>query len=972
MAPTSPEVPRNETPSENPYATALGVVRDRQFVPGTAVPLVPPDVPVPEIVPGVRQDLRYLGAILGDVIREQEGDEIFDLVESARKASFAIRQGEGTVDALAARLRDLPADRTLPVIRAFSHFGLLANLAEDLHEERVRDRLADAGSPPPPSTLAATRDALAAGKVTSCRISEVMEHAYVAPVLTAHPTETRRRTVFDVQSDITRLMRRRGRILAAGITARTSAQLSGIDTDIRRRVTILWQTALIRSVRPRIEDEINVGLRYYTISLLDEIPLLNLRVGRFLRELYGEDVPDTPVVRPGSWIGGDHDGNPFVTAGTVRYATDRAAQTVFTWYLSELSDLEHELSLSTRLTDVSEELSELADRGLDLAPSRVDEPYRRAVHGIRGRMAATATAVLGDDAVQPGLAGGHRPYTGASEVLADLAVVDRSLRSSNDGIIADHRLATVTSGLRTFGFHLAALDLRQNSESFESVLTEILARAGVTGDYPALTEAEKIGLLTAELRSPRPLTDPQATWTETTARELGIFRAAAAAVGKFGPEVVPHCIISMASSVSDILEPMLLLKEVGLIRVKEGTLRGSVDVIPLFETIDDLRAGAGIMTELWRLDFYRSYVADSRDGIQEIMLGYSDSNKDGGYFAANWALYDAELELVEASRTAELGIRLFHGRGGTVGRGGGPSYEAILAQPEGAVQGSVRITEQGEIISAKYGVRSVARRNLEALVSATLEASLLPVDRVEDPDRAYRTMRDLAERSRRVYAALMHEDPGFIGYFTASTPLAEIGNLNIGSRPSSRRQSDSISDLRAIPWVLSWSQSRVMLPGWYGVGSAINDWIADGDASGGESPESRLEYLRHLHRTWPFFRSVMSNMAQVMAKADLAVARLYSGLVADRADADRIYAAIVKEFTLTLDMYVLVTETESLLDDNAELAVSMRNRFPYLIPLNLLQLELLRRYRAGDESEDVLDGIRLTMNGLATGLRNSG
>lgn len=936
----------------------------RHSVPGTAVPVVPPDVDTPEIIPGVRQDIRYLGAILGDIIREQEGQEVFDLVESARRAAFGIRQGDGTVEDLATRLRDLPADRALPVIRAFSHFSLLANLAEDLHEERVRDRLADAGDPPPASTLAATWPTLTEGGVTSGEVAEVMGRAHVAPVLTAHPTETRRRTVFDVQSDITRLMRSRGRIIAAGLTARSDERLAEIDRDIRRRVTILWQTALIRSVRPRIEDEINVGLRYFTISLLHEIPLLNLRVSNALREQFGPGVPDTPVVRPGSWIGGDHDGNPFVTGDTVRYATHRAAQTVFSWYLAELAELEHELSLSTRFTVVDPELDDLADRGHNDVPSRSDEPYRRAVHGIRGRIAAAAVATLGAGSVVPGVADGHTPYPDAATALEDLAVIDRSLRASNDGIIADHRLATVITALRTFGFHLSALDLRQNSESFENVLTEILARAGVADDYSSLTEEEKILLLTRELHSPRPLVDPLAEWSEATGRELGIFRSAADAARRFGPEVVPHCIISMASSVSDILEPVLLLKEVGLVRVEDGVLHGSVDVIPLFETIDDLKAGASVMTELWSHDFYRTYVAEEREGIQEVMLGYSDSNKDGGYFAANWALYDAELALVDASRTAGLGLRLFHGRGGTVGRGGGPSHEAILAQPEGAVQGSVRITEQGEIISAKYGVRSVARRNLEALVSATLEASLLPVDRVEEPEKAYATMRELSELSRKTYSALMHEDPGFIGYFTSSTPLAEIGNLNIGSRPSSRKQTSSISDLRAIPWVLSWSQSRIMLPGWYGVGSALSAWV-------GEDAE-RLAFLRKLHREWPFFRSVMSNMAQVMAKADLAVAKMYAGLVPDRADADRIFEAIVKEFHLTLDMYVKVTGTESLLDDNPELAVSMRNRFPYLIPLNLIQLELLRRYRAGDESEDVLDGIRLTMNGLATGLRNSG
>lgn len=376
------------------------------------------------------------------------------------------------------------------------------------------------------------------------------------------------------------------------------------------------------------------------------------------------------------------------------------------------------------------------------------------------------------------------------------------------------------------------------------------------------------------------------------------------------------------------------------------------------------------MRELWQLPFYRNYL-QQLDNQQEIMLGYSDSNKDGGYFAANWALYDAELALVEAAQEANVSLRLFHGRGGTVGRGGGPSYDAILAQPAGAVQGSVRITEQGEIISAKYGDRPNARRNLEALVSATLEASLLPLDDIENPERAYAAMREISDLSQRAYAALMHEDPGFIEYFTNSTPLAEIGSLNIGSRPSSRKQTEAISDLRAIPWVLSWSQSRVMLPGWFGVGSALQQWLAEGEAVAG-SQDDRVAYLKKLHQRWPFLESVLSNMAQVMSKVDMGLAELYSTLVPNQEDAQRIFGIIREEFELTVEMFRLVTGRESLLADNPELVSSVRNRFPYLVPLNLAQLELLRRYRAGDDSHQVRVGIRLTMNGLATALRNSG
>lgn len=941
---------------------------------GTAIPVAPEEIAHPEISPTVRDDTRYLGRILGEVIREQEGEYTFNLIENTRSAAFDLRYGEMQIEQLAEQFNTLPTDKALPVIRAFSHFALMANLAEDLYVERVRDLEEDRGNTAPRSTLAYTWQELHNHAVPGEKVAETMANALVAPVLTAHPTETRRRTVFDVQTDIMKMMRRRARVLKElklnPQSVRSARQLEEIELVIRRRMTLLWQTSLIRSVRPRIEDEIKVGLRYYGISLLSEIPAINRRVNEHMKQQYGDSVPRTTIVRPGSWIGGDHDGNPYVTAETVTNATTSAARTIFDHYQKTIYALEHELSLSSRFIDTTDALEQLADRGRNDVPSRVDEPFRRALHGMRGRVAATAKHTLGEPVVSGGVHKGHEPYSGPEELLADIDTVDQALRHSMDDLLADHTLADLREAVETFGFNLYSLDLRQNSESYENVLTEVFARAGVTTNYAELDEEAKVAVLLQELASPRPLSDPEAEWSEETTRELGIFRAAAQAAKKFGASVVPHCIISMASSVSDVIEPMILLKEVGLIRANGEHPTGTVDIIPLFETIDDLAGGADIMRQLWQLPLYRNYVA-GRGDIQEIMLGYSDSNKDGGYFAANWALYDAELALVQASREAGLFLRLFHGRGGTVGRGGGPSYDAILAQPEGAVQGAVRVTEQGEIISAKYGDPANAARNLEALVAATLEASLLPVDDLDNPEEAFATMRQIAEESRTAYSALMHEDPGFIEYFTTSTPLAEIGSLNIGSRPSSRKQTTAVSDLRAIPWVLSWSQSRVMLPGWFGVGSALKRWIDNGTSVSGDAT-SRLNYLRELHGRWPFFASVLSNMAQVMSKADLSIAQLYSELVGDTEAAERIFGVIVEEYKLTVEMFLRITERETLLADNPELVSSVRNRFPYLVPLNLLQVELLRRYRAGDDSDSVRSGIQLTMNGLATALRNSG
>ena len=915
----------------------------------------------------LRDDIRFLGRILGEVIAEQEGQEVYELVEQARLTSFDIAKGNAEMDSLVQVFDGITPAKATPIARAFSHFALLANLAEDLHDEELREQALDAGDTPPDSTLDATWLKLNEGNVGAEAVADVLRNAEVAPVLTAHPTETRRRTVFDAQKWITTHMRERHALQSAEPTARTQSKLDEIEKNIRRRITILWQTALIRVARPRIEDEIEVGLRYYKLSLLEEIPRINRDVAVELRERFGEEVPLKPVVKPGSWIGGDHDGNPYVTAETVEYSTHRAAETVLKYYARQLHSLEHELSLSDRMNKVTPQLLALADAGHNDVPSRVDEPYRRAVHGVRGRILATTAELIGEDAVEGVWFKVFTPYASPEEFLNDALTIDHSLRESNDVLIADDRLSVLISAIESFGFNLYALDLRQNSESYEDVLTELFERAQVTANYRELSEAEKLEVLLKELRSPRPLIPHGSDeYSEVTDRELGIFRTASEAVKKFGPRMVPHCIISMASSVTDVLEPMVLLKEFGLIAANGDNPRGTVDVIPLFETIEDLQAGAGILDELWKIDLYRNYLLQ-RDNVQEVMLGYSDSNKDGGYFSANWALYDAELQLVELCRSAGVKLRLFHGRGGTVGRGGGPSYDAILAQPKGAVQGSVRITEQGEIISAKYGNPETARRNLEALVSATLEASLLDVSELTDHQRAYDIMSEISELSLKKYASLVHEDQGFIDYFTQSTPLQEIGSLNIGSRPSSRKQTSSVEDLRAIPWVLSWSQSRVMLPGWFGVGTALEQWIGEG-----EQATQRIAELQTLNESWPFFTSVLDNMAQVMSKAELRLAKLYADLIPDREVAERVYAVIREEYFLTKKMFCVITGSDDLLDDNPLLARSVQRRYPYLLPLNVIQVEMMRRYRKGDQSEQVSRNIQLTMNGLSTALRNSG
>jgi phosphoenolpyruvate carboxylase len=904
----------------------------------------------------MREDIRLLGTILGDTVREQNGDEVFDLVERARIASFRVRRSEIERAEVAQLFDGIEIDRAIPLIRAFSHFALLANVAEDIHRERRRAIHVNAGDPPQDSTLAATYQKLDSANLDAETVTEALTGALVSPVITAHPTETRRRTVFDAQHRITQLMR----LHAHGVTETDDGV--NIDTELRRQVLTLWQTALVRLARLQISDEIAVGLRYYQAAFFDVVPKVNAEVREALRRRWPDaDLLTEPMLRPGSWIGGDRDGNPNVTADVVRLATGSAAYTALGRYAAELTALEQELSMSARLVAVTDDLAALAEACDEHA--RCDEPYRRALRVIHGRLTTTAERIL-DQEPDNLLNLDLPPYSTPGEMLADLNTVDASLRANGSTLLANDRLARLREGVHVFGFHLSGLDMRQNSDVHEEVVAELLAWAGVHSDYGSLSEDERVNILADELGTRRPLVGDREQLSDLARKELAIITAAARAVAIYGPPAVPNYIISMCRSVSDLLEAGLLLKECGLLDASGDDPYCPVGIVPLFETIDDLHRGASILEAALDLPVYRRIVR-SRGDSQEIMLGYSDSNKDGGYLTANWALYRTELDLVESARKTGIRLRLFHGRGGTVGRGGGPSYQAILAQPPGAVNGSLRLTEQGEVIAAKYAEPQMAQRNLETLLAATLESTLLDVEGLGDAaGPAYEILDELADRAQRAYSELVHDTEGFVDYFLQSTPVSEIGSLNVGSRPTSRKPTSSISDLRAIPWVMAWSQSRVMLPGWYGTGSAIEDWIAGGDG--------RLEKLRDLYQRWPFFQTVLSNMAQVLAKTDLGLAARYAELVEDASLRRRVFDKIAAEHQRSINAHKLITGQDNLLADNPALARSVFNRFPYLEPLNHLQVELLRRYRSGDDDELVQRGILLTMNGLASALRNSG
>lgn len=893
------------------------------------------------------------------MVSDQSGPSALELVEQARLAATGARRGEVAGDRLGQLLDSRSDSEILDVARAFSYFSFLANLAEDVADNR-RARVARAeGRGEGPGTLAhavatledAGRDAAEAAA----------SGLWVSPVLTAHPTEVRRRTVLD-----------RGRRISALLSERDRGDAEDrarCEHELRVEILALWQTAILRGSRLRVRDEINEMLHYYELSLFSELPRLQERFEAATAAFRGgPPAPRGPVVRMGSWIGGDRDGNPFVTAEVLGYAAERHATVVLGRHLADLRRLAIELSMSAHLVRCSPAVAGLAEASGDTSPFRADEPYRRALNGCYARLAATARALTG---AVPGEEPRAvlEPYSEPAELVADLRSVEDSLSTHAASALAESRVAPVRRSVEIFGFHLASLDLRQGSEVHETVLAELLSVAGVVADYRALGETERVALLASELSHARLLSSRWVDYSDLTRGELAVVAEAGRVCARLGTRALPHYVISKCESVSDLLEVAVLLKEAGLYRRAVGPAGGhgprlGMDIVPLFETIDDLARAGSTLAELLDLPVWRALV-DERGGWQEVMLGYSDSNKDGGYLTSNWALHRAERDLVATAAERGVRLRLFHGRGGAVGRGGGPTYEAIRAQPPGSVQGAVRVTQQGEMIAAEYSDPEHARRGLEALVAAGLEATVASDDGLGADAGAYHAVMDeLAGRACSAYRELVYATPGFVTWFRTATPVGEIAELNIGSRPPSRRPSDRIEDLRAIPWVFSWSQCRVMLPGWYGVGSALDEWTA-GD------PE-RWELLAEMHRRWPWWRSVLANLAMVMAKVDLGIGSRYAELVGDEQLRRRVWDPIVAEHAKTLNALARVTGEDRPLAGDPELARALRNRLPYLDPLNHLQVSLLRRWRSGDRERAVRAGIQVTLNGLATGLRNSG
>jgi len=904
----------------------------------------------------LRNDIRLLGRILGDTVRDQEGADVFDLVERIRQTSIRFHRDD---DRPARReleiiLDSMSTSETVRIVRAFSYFSHLANIAEDQNNIRQMRARSTAGGTPRPGTLALTLAHARAAGFSAADLRRFFASALVSPVLTAHPTEVRRKSTIDREMEIAALLDRRERVQL------TQEEIEASDEQLRRAVLTLWQTNLLRRTKLTVLDEVANGLSFYDYTFLHEVPRLHCALEDRLNEGEGGASGElASFLRMGSWIGGDRDGNPFVTAEVMRGTLRLQSSRVLRFYLEELHALGAELSLAAHLADVSDELRALAQRSPDTSPHRSGEPYRLAVSGIYARL--TATALKLDVGITRRPVGEAAPYANVGEYKADLDILDRSLISNNSGVIARGRLRLLRRALDCFGLHLASLDMRQNSAVHERTVAELIDAATPGMSYLALNEEARIGLLANELRSARPLTSAFVKYSDETLGELAVFRAAAEAHAKFGANVIPQCIISMCKGMSDMLEVALLLKEAGLVHPSG---RSAINIVPLFETIEDLQASSGIMDRMLSLHDYRKLV-DSRGAVQEVMLGYSDSNKDGGFVTSGWELYKAEIGLIEVFERHGVRLRLFHGRGGSVGRGGGPSYDAIIAQPVGAVNGQIRITEQGEIISSKYSNAEVGRNNLEILAAATLEASLLQ-PRQSAPRAEYlKAMEQLSALAFKAYRGLVYETEGFADYFWASTVITEISTLNIGSRPASRKKTREIEDLRAIPWVFSWAQCRLMLPGWYGFGSAVETWIS-------EHPDKGMPFLKELYREWPFFRTLLSNMDMVLAKSSIAIASRYAELVPDATLRENIFGRIRREWQISIETLLDIMGQERLLQGNPLLERSIRNRFPYLDPLNHVQVELLKEHRAQNPDEQVLRGIQLTINGISAGLRNSG
>lgn len=884
----------------------------------------------------VQEEVLILTELLEDITKNMLAPETFEKIIQLKELST-----QEDYQGLNRLVTSLSNDEMVYISRYFSILPLLINISEDVdlayeinHQNNIdQDYLGKLS----------TTIKLVAEKENAV---EILEHLNVVPVLTAHPTQVQRKSMLDLTNHIHSLLRKY-RDVKLGLINKDKWY-----NDLRRYIEIIMQTDMIREKKLKVTNEITNAMEYYNSSFLKAVPHLTTEYKR-LAQAHGLNLKQAKPITMGMWIGGDRDGNPFVTAKTLKQSALTQCEVIMNYYDKKIYQLYREFSLSTSIVNVSKQVREMARQSKDNSIYHEKELYRRALFDIQSKIQATKTYLIEDEEV------GTR-YETANDFYKDLIAIRDSLLENKGESLISGDFVELLQAVEIFGFYLASIDMRQDSSVYEACVAELLKSAGIHSRYSELSEEEKCDLLLKELEEdPRILSATHAEKSELLAKELAIFKTARVLKDKLGDDVIRQTIISHATSLSDMLELAILLKEVGLV----DTERARVQIVPLFETIEDLDHSEETMRKYLSLSLAKKWI-DSRNNYQEIMLGYSDSNKDGGYLSSCWTLYKAQQQLTAIGDEFGVKVTFFHGRGGTVGRGGGPTYEAITSQPLKSIKDRIRLTEQGEVIGNKYGNKDAAYYNLEMLVSAAINRMITQKKSdTNTPNRYEAIMDQVVDRSYDIYRDLVFGNEHFYDYFFESSPIKAISSFNIGSRPAARKTITEIGGLRAIPWVFSWSQSRVMFPGWYGIGSSFKEFI-------NKNPEN-IAILRDMYQNWPFFQSLLSNVDMVLSKSNMNIAFEYAKLCEDE-QVKAIYETILNEWQVTKNVILAIEGHDELLADNPYLKASLDYRMPYFNILNYIQLELIKRQRRGELSSDQERLIHITINGIATGLRNSG
>ena len=915
----------------------------------------------------LRRDVRFLGNILGEVLVHQGGRELLEHVEKIREMSKALRAEylpelyEGFIQTV----RGLEPGIRHQVIRAFAIYFQLVNIAEQNHRiRRKRDYERSAGESVQPGSIESVVQELREQNLPVDEVRRMLDGISLELVMTAHPTEATRRDVLDIHKRIA------DEVMELDNPTLTYREREKLREKLQNEVLTLWQTDELRDRKPTVLDEVRNGMYYFHETLFEVLPDVYEELERCLTKYYPEEQWHVPTyLRFGSWIGGDRDGNPSVTAEVTWQTLKMQRNLAIHKYENSLRELNRHLSFSTTIVNVSEELlASIKDDGENVELRTVEpwtndkEPYR-----VKLRYMLQKLKNMREEQFE----GTRQRYSSVDEFKADIEIIDRSLRHHYADFVANSHLKKLIRQVELFGFHLAALDVRQHSKEHENAMTELLAKAGVASAYAELSEQEKIELLHGLLGGGEKLLREGIELSESSQECLDVYKTIYKAQREFGTACITSYLISMSEAASDILEVMVFAKEAGLFgRDENGNVFCTLQAAPLFETIDDLHAAPQIMDTLLKLPVYRQSVAAMGD-LHEIMLGYSDSNKDGGMVTANWELRVALNELTRMGKSHNVRLKFFHGRGGALGRGGMPLNRSILAQPPHTIGGGIKITEQGEVLSSRYSMKGIAYRSLEQATGALITAAYLsrnPEQERSTESQWEEIMREISVDAQTKYQDLIFRDPDFMTFFKESTPLPEVGELNIGSRPSKRRGSDRFEDLRAIPWVFAWTQSRYLLPAWYAAGTAFSKF-ANGDPA-------RLETLRTMYREYSFFRSLIDNLQMALGKADLMIARQYAGMIQDIAIKDRIFSQIEEEYAKTQDMILAITGQDDILDNVPVIQESIRLRNPYVDPLSYMQVQLLTELRGlrsqNEDDAELLREVLLTINGIAAGLRNTG